>query len=619
MNRNWKAAFCVAVATLFTAALALAAPPLSGAIFTTTVDGAIVNENVRYEKKEDVYLDGGPGPNAPSTAAGLPAGDYYFQVTDPSGKDLLSTDHISCRRVRVNANGVIDNVYSGTGYEKQKGSYIAVPCKHNVGVDKDHAELGAITVQLFPYDDTPNEGGVYKVWMTRVEDYAGKWGDDYVPTTGKGAIPVNGEYYAPANYHGFIPAKSKTDNYKVKRRGKTVDPAELTVRKFHDANVNGVWDAGETEITGWEIRVLDPLSVQSIVYTKAMVLAEPAGLWTITEATPASTLQTVAMLDGSVVSKRPTANPSVLVDVKGDAGESHEVVFGNVGLGTIKACKVYDRDADGVADNGEPVVEGWRMQVSGTDVTGAAYGPIVRTTGTDGCATFANLLPGTYTVKELMPDGSEWVATGTTSRVVKIVSTLGATGPTAKPMLVTFTNYCKGTADFGTKGYWHNKNGLDEITAADVEYVNGLAPYLAASSYFDAGDEPFDGEHTDGTDVAAAKGITGEDLAPAGSDLAEISAFLIDANAGGDAREQLAQQLLAFIFNARHRLDDMGAAVKLSDGTLVAASTLIADAIEAWKDGTDAERTAIKSVLDTLNNSDALPFVYFSACEIKYS
>jgi hypothetical protein len=51
----------------------------------------------------------------------------------------------------------------------------------------------------------------------------------------------------------------------------------------------------------------------------------------------------------------------------------------------------------------------------------------------------------------------------------------------------------------------------------------------------------------------------------------------------------------------------------------VAASTLIADAIEAWKDGTDAERTAIKSVLDTLNNSDALPFVYFSACEIKYS
>ena len=44
-------------------------PPLSGAIFTTTVDGAIVNENVHYLAKEDVYLDGGPGLNAPATAA----------------------------------------------------------------------------------------------------------------------------------------------------------------------------------------------------------------------------------------------------------------------------------------------------------------------------------------------------------------------------------------------------------------------------------------------------------------------------------------------------------------------------------------------------------------------
>ncbi|MDB4961148.1 MAG: hypothetical protein JWP01_1147 [Myxococcales bacterium] len=32
----------------------------------------------------------------------------------------------------------------------------------------DHASLGAITVQLFPYLDTPNNGGEYKVWMTPV-------------------------------------------------------------------------------------------------------------------------------------------------------------------------------------------------------------------------------------------------------------------------------------------------------------------------------------------------------------------------------------------------------------------------------------------------------------------
>jgi hypothetical protein len=201
---------------VFTAAPALGAPPLPGAIFTTTVDGSIVNENVHYEAKEDVYLDGGPGPNAPSTAAGLPAGDYFFQVTDPSGKDLLSTDHISCRMIRVNEFGVIEFVYAGTDYYYSNPDKAWFPqvCQHEQGIDIDHSELGAITVQLYPYDDTPNPGGVYKAWVTPVDDYAGD--PNYLPVEKKDL--VNGENYQPANYHGFIPSKSKTDNYRSTRR-----------------------------------------------------------------------------------------------------------------------------------------------------------------------------------------------------------------------------------------------------------------------------------------------------------------------------------------------------------------------------------------------------------------
>ena len=74
---------------------------VTGAIFTTLVDGSSVNHNI-YNAKQDVYLNGGPNsPNAPCTAAGLPNGDYYFQVTDPSGKILLSTDSLAQRKVRV--------------------------------------------------------------------------------------------------------------------------------------------------------------------------------------------------------------------------------------------------------------------------------------------------------------------------------------------------------------------------------------------------------------------------------------------------------------------------------------------------------------------------------------
>ena len=70
---------------LLTGILSVAAAP-RGAIFTTTVDGSAVNANL-YESKCSVYLDGGPGPNAPAGAAGLPDGEYYFQVTDPSGNN----------------------------------------------------------------------------------------------------------------------------------------------------------------------------------------------------------------------------------------------------------------------------------------------------------------------------------------------------------------------------------------------------------------------------------------------------------------------------------------------------------------------------------------------------
>ena len=87
-----------------------ASPPLSGAIFTTDITGGVVNQN-QYSTKcgpSGVYLDGGPGPSAPPTAAGLPDGDYYFQVTDPSGKTLLSTDAVQFRVLTVSGGLIGD-------------------------------------------------------------------------------------------------------------------------------------------------------------------------------------------------------------------------------------------------------------------------------------------------------------------------------------------------------------------------------------------------------------------------------------------------------------------------------------------------------------------------------
>jgi hypothetical protein len=233
----------VAALALFALAPALlhAAPPLPGAIFTTTADGTIVNGNTQYQSKCEVYLDGGPGPNAPAGAAGLPAGDYYFQVTDPSGKKLLSTDPVSNRRFTVSSAGVI-TAYTGSGGPV-----------HPTGIDQDHPELGAITIQLAnntcPADflDTPNNGGVYKAWITPVGDGT-LAGGGFVGDPSK---VDNG--YSPGYFHGFIPARSKTDNFKVKAKEATFC---LTLRK-EIVDTKGAVSPG----LQWQFFVTDPLSV----------------------------------------------------------------------------------------------------------------------------------------------------------------------------------------------------------------------------------------------------------------------------------------------------------------------------------------------------------------------
>jgi hypothetical protein len=208
-----------------------ATAPLSGAIFTTTSDGEIVNENVHYDGKIDVYLDGGPGPHAPKTAAGLPDGNYYFQVTDPSGKVLLSEDPARCREIRVQG-GVIVQLVSiertyGSGntpcsiqdpptppYDPHVLHGVAGPGgRHDANVDLDHGPP-AVVVQLMPFFNTPNNGGVYKAWVVPTLVYAMNGGNaDAIPSP----LEEGGKQIGYVRDTGFGPPRDqiKTDNFKV--------------------------------------------------------------------------------------------------------------------------------------------------------------------------------------------------------------------------------------------------------------------------------------------------------------------------------------------------------------------------------------------------------------------
>lgn len=213
MNRTISA--FVAATVLGTGAALIA--NVNGGIQTTVGDGTTVNANI-YDAKTDVYLNGGPQNR--SDAGIRPDGRYYFQVTDPSGKVLLSTDPIECRQLVVDAEGRVAGVPAD------------VACAHAVGSLNEMN--GTTPVQLFPYLDTPNRGGEYKAWITPVDRYVA--GD---------ATACRGS----ANCWGFVESESKTDNFKVKRD----NTAELTVCKFNDEDSDGVKGAGESYIAGWPI------------------------------------------------------------------------------------------------------------------------------------------------------------------------------------------------------------------------------------------------------------------------------------------------------------------------------------------------------------------------------
>jgi hypothetical protein len=259
------------------------AASISGAIFTSDVDG---NVNVNhYAAKTDVYLNGGPT-NANCDAAAIPDGTYVFQITNPSGSVVLSSDTIDHREFTV-VGGVIQSAVDHVT------SVVDPPC-------------AGVRVQMFPFDDTPNNGGVYKAWITRKSDYI-------------------------ANGNTFKNSDSKTDNFHVLEPAPP-EKSALNVYKFYDKNANGEWDQDEIPLFGWMMTAANGFG-----YAAQQLTESPDGLtrfdnldslenpYSVQEGNPGGTWhQSALIIDGA---SQPVANPVTGLNLV--AGETTEVIFGN--------------------------------------------------------------------------------------------------------------------------------------------------------------------------------------------------------------------------------------------------------------------------------------------------
>ena len=207
-------------------------PIVSGAGFTTfdaTQGGCKDSPNGidcnNYVSKADVYMSGGPN------AAGLSDGWYFFAVLDPGKQNggfiEGATGNLSDQ---VIGGTVGDN---GTGDQRTNRRFHVsgheidnYPGTHHVGT----APNGRTIIQLIPYDDTDNPGGVYIL--------------------------------AICTWNATSPSQCKYDAFRVKTSTPVTPdggtppcdtPSSVSGMKYYDSNLDGAWEANEAGIPGWQI------------------------------------------------------------------------------------------------------------------------------------------------------------------------------------------------------------------------------------------------------------------------------------------------------------------------------------------------------------------------------
>ena len=347
MQRNYSAVL------LF---LGLAIPALAqfnGAIQTTNSDASQVNIN-QYATKDLVYLTGGP---QNLNGAGLPNGNYYFQLTSPDGQTLLSTDPAHCRQVYVTGGKVQgwfdDGSMTCTPHVNGTAGILNGETPVQVGITPDW------------FDTTPNNGGVYKLWLIS-QDAGLRCNPQIYSDAGLTTLDANGKYLI------FAGGCKKTDNFKVLASACTIGcggtPSSLiTGLKYYDANTNGEFTAGEPVLGNWEIKVT--YTDQGTLHTDESVFTDAGGSWSVAadqgshlkacEVLPATWSQS-GPLDGATSVPGGITAASKCWEGTVPTADTVGLTFGN--YQQISGMKYFDGNRDGANNNSEAGIGGFTIQ-----------------------------------------------------------------------------------------------------------------------------------------------------------------------------------------------------------------------------------------------------------------
>ncbi|MGF3498243.1 MAG: SdrD B-like domain-containing protein [Candidatus Methanosuratincola sp.] len=248
----------------------------------------------------------------------------------------------------------------------------------------------------------------------------------------------------------------------------------------------------------------------------------------------------------------------------------------------VRICgyKFYDLNANGEWDDGEPAVQGFRIQLS--DASGSPLA--IAHTDSEGWYCFEINDAGTYIVSEVMPCG--WVNTTAASLTIEVLGTENG------DIRVDFGNVCLEQGYGGkTIGFWSNKNGQALINSGDILALNGLNLYTPSGWTY----PPF-------------------------TDKTQIRTYLLSANAR-DMRWMLSAQLVGTMLNTRHGLDALTLVYVGPSAYVPTGFITIGEIMDSANDAlTGNDRGAQgywKGLLDDINNN-RLYFVCEEPCDVVY-
>ncbi len=184
-------------------------------------------------------------------------------------------------------------------------------------------------------------------------------------------------------------------------------PSSLSGYVYADSNDNGTKDAGEPPIAGVTITLTgtdDNGSVSTTTTTDASGFYSFTnllpGTYTITETQPAGYVDGKDSIGtpGGTQGNDVFSNIVLAQDVDGTMNN-----FGELLPSSLSGYVYVDSNDNGTKDAGEPPIAGVTVTLTGTDDNGSVSEST--TTDASGFYSFANLLPGTYTITETQPAG----------------------------------------------------------------------------------------------------------------------------------------------------------------------------------------------------------------------